>query len=123
MAAFQTSVVPAQVELTSMTTEVDHLATSNKITLEWRPVLDWYEHNELLHHKKIVKWQAKNPRQDFFNQIRHFNDLVYKGGWGPEILHWRLNEDRGYVWSSELRQKEILEWIEYNVDHLAPKND
>ena len=106
-----------------MTTEVDPLATSNKITLEWRPVLDWYEHNELIHHKKIVKWQAKNPRQDFFNQIRHFNDLVYKGGWGPEILHCRLNEDRGYVWSTETRQQEIVKWIQDSVDYLAPGND
>jgi len=98
------------------------LATQ-KIELDWRPVLDWYEHNELLHYKEITKWVAKNPRQDFFNQIRYFNDLVYKGGWGPEILHWRLNEDRGYVWATEQRQQEIQRWIQDTVHHLAPGND
>jgi len=112
-----------QVEPISITIEAFQLATSNKITLDWRPVLDWYEHNELLHYKEIVKWQPKNPRQDFFNQIRFFNDLVYKGGWGPEILHWRLNEDRGYIWCTELRQKEIQDWIKDQVDYLAPGND
>jgi hypothetical protein len=105
-----------------MTTEVTKLVTSNKITLDWRPVLDWYEHSELAQYNEIIKWVPNNPRQDFFNQMRYFNEIVFQGGWGPELLHWRLPQERGYVWCTEARQQEIQKWIQDSVDYLAPGN-
>jgi hypothetical protein len=119
--------IPASVEQvgarpTYTIIKVHELATQ-RIELEWRPVLDWYEHSELAQYNEIIKWVPKNPRLDFFNQTRYFNEIVFKGGWGPELLHWRLPQERGYVWCTETRQQEIQKWIQDSVDYLAPGND
>ena len=111
-ATFPASVVPAKVELTSMTTEVNPLATQ-RISLEWRPIMGWYQHSELKMYDYITV-RERSTRQTLFEDIKysHFGDhTFYQGGWGPEPMNWSVNTEQGYVWCTEARHQEIEEWV------------
>ena len=96
------------------------------IDLDWRPIMNWYEHSELKMYDYITAWQPKNTRQRLFETIKYSSEPIFsrfKGGWGQEIMHWRLNEEQGFVWCTEARQEEIQQWVRDTVFNCAPGNE
>jgi hypothetical protein len=109
--------IKAQVELL--------LVMSNKIELEWRPVMNWYEHSEIKMYD-YIKIRERQSRQQLFEDIKysHFGDhTFYQGGWGPESMIWSVNQEQGFVWCTEARQEEITQWVRDTIFNCAPGND
>jgi hypothetical protein len=121
--------IPASVEQvgarpTYIIIKVQELATQ-KIELEWRPVMGWYQHSELKMYDYITH-RSRPERQTLFEDIKYssFGDhTFYQGGWGAEPMVWSVNQEQGYVWCTAARHQEIAEWVRDTVFNCAPGND
>jgi hypothetical protein len=120
----QSFVVPVASVPISIITQVLELATQ-KIELEWRPIMNWYEHSELKMYD-YIKIQSRSSRQTLFENIKYSDfgeHTFYQGGWGAEPLIWSVYTEQGYVWSTEARQEEIQQWVRDTVFRCAPGNE
>lgn len=113
-------VVPVQDALT-FTPHPEHsqwehkLATHKKINLEWISVMSRMELEEYSAANKIKLWQPKDPRHKTYYLLKYGTTKGYKGGWGPELIVWRPEDELGYVWSTHSRACEIRDWIRDNI--------
>jgi hypothetical protein len=101
------------------------LATSRRIDLEWRPVMNWYEHSEIKMYDYITV-RARSDRQTLFEDIKYSDfgeHTFYQGGWGPEPMIWSTSQEQGFVHCTEARQEEIQQWVRDTVFNCAPGND
>jgi hypothetical protein len=85
--------------------------------------MGWYEHSELKPYDYITEWQAADSRHEMFTKIRHSDEILYDGGWGPERLHWNPKQEQGWIHCTEARHKEIMQWITDTVNECAPGNE
>jgi hypothetical protein len=115
-----------QARATSTRAQVEHLLVmSKRIELEWRPIMNWYEHSEIKMYD-YIKVRERESRQTLFENIKYsdFGDhTFYQGGWGPEPMIWSVNQEQGYVWCTEARQEQIQQWVRDTVFNCAPGND
>ncbi len=98
---------------------------SKRIELEWRPIMNWYEHSEIKMYD-YIKVRERESRQTLFENIKYSDfgeHTFYQGGWGPEPMIWSTNQEQGYVWCSEARQEQIQQWVRDTVFNCAPGND
>jgi hypothetical protein len=111
---------------TSTRAQAEHpLVMSKKIELEWRPIMNWYEHSEIKMYD-YIKVRERESRQTLFEDIKYSDfgeHTFYQGGWGPEPMIWSTNQEQGYVWCSEARQEQIQQWVRDTVFNCAPGND
>lgn len=78
------------------------------------------EIEELTKRGLITELTANNPRQALFWLMKYPNDILYKGKWGPEILHFTREADvyqgkTGRVYCSYQRYTEIAKWLLDNL--------
>ena len=89
------------------------MATQND--LSWHIVTGSVEIQELSLRGDIWLWEP-NPRHQLFLTIKYPNDILYKGGWGDEVLHYDRHPDpymgqTGKIYCSYERYKQIATWI------------
>jgi len=95
------------------------LATLNAkwaLELDWRLVCGRYEVEELLYTGVLEPVKPRDPRHTLFLVMKYPNKILYKGGWGPEILYYDKEDDicrgqLGHVWALESRGKDIAIWL------------
>ena len=89
------------------------------IELEWHIVCGSMEIEELSRYKRIAKWQGRNDRHSLFMTIKHPDTEFYKGGWGPELLHFTddgpYRGKVGKIYCSYPRYKHIANWFLVNM--------
>lgn len=67
--------------------------------------------------KRGVIWLYEtNPRHQLFLQIKYPNDILYKGRWGDEILHFDRSPDpymgqTGKIYCTYERYKQVAKYI------------
>jgi len=89
------------------------------IELQWHIVCGSMEIEELHRYKRITKWTARNQRHALFMTIKHPDTEFYKGGWGPELLHF--SDDGPYrgkvgkIYCTYERYKQIAGWFLTNM--------
>jgi hypothetical protein len=91
--------IPASVEQvgarpTYTIIKVHELATQ-RIELEWRPIMNWYEHSEIKMYD-YIKVRERESRQTLFEDIKYSDfgeHTFYQGGWGPEPMIWSVNQE------------------------------
>jgi len=73
------------------------------------------EIEELTRYKKLKEWSPRNDRHALFMTIKHPNSRFYRGGWGPELLHFVddgiYRGPVGKIFCSYDRYKTIATWF------------
>lgn len=89
-----------------------------QVDLNWHIVCGSMEIDEL-ELRKAIRPVGRNHRYDLFLKIKHPDTEFYRGGWGPEVLHF---EDMGphmgrvgRVHCTYDRYKQIAEWFLTNL--------
>lgn len=95
------------------------LATPKVIDLSWHIVTGSVEIEELAKYGKIWQYKPKS-RQDLFLTMKYPNDIFYKGGWGPELLHFDREGDpylgrTGKIYCTYERYRQIARWLLDNM--------
>jgi len=91
------------------------LATPRVVEQQWHILCGSMEIEELSKYKKITQWHPRNDRHSLFLQIKHPDTDFYRGGWGPELLHFvddGIYRGRvGKIFCTYDRYKEIAKWF------------
>ena len=73
------------------------------------------EIEELAKYSQIKEWSPRNDRHALFLTIKHPNTKFYKGGWGPELLHFAddgpYRGKVGKIFCSYDRYRYIANWF------------
>lgn len=93
--------------------------TRKIVEQQWHIVCGSVEIEELTNYKKITVCSLRNKRHALFLTIKHPGHRFYRGGWGPELLHF-TNENIyqgpvGKIFCSYNRYKEISDWFLKNM--------
>lgn len=86
-----------------------------KIELNWRAVVSRLEIEEYTRRGAIKEYVPRSQRHKIFHILKYGTKICYKGPWGSELLYWDPNQELGYVWATEARSKEIIDWIRDNL--------
>ena len=109
-----TTAEPATIELTSIPT-VDNKVAISSVDLGWHIVCGSVEIDELSKYRHIKQWHPRKDRHAIFMSIKYPNELFYKGGWGPELLHFvddgPYRGKVGKIHCTYARYVEISKWF------------
>ena len=77
------------------------------------------EIEELSKYGHMRQWHPKDDRHSLFLLMKYPNTEFYKGGWGPELLHFTEIDPHigkvGKILCTYSRYKEISEWFLKNM--------
>lgn len=85
------------------------------ITQTWQIVCGSMEIEKLSKHGFIKEWQPRTERHALFMAIKYPEQRFYKGGWGPELLHFvddgPYRGKVGKIFCSYDRYRHIANWF------------
>lgn len=90
-----------------------------KSELTWHIVTGSMEIEEFLQ-RGLIKPYETNKRHELFLTIKYPNDILYRGAWGAEVLHYDRESDpylgrTGKIYCTYDRYKQIAHWI---LEHM-----
>lgn len=91
--------------------------------LQWQSVVSRMEIEEFTRYSVIQEYQPSDPKDLTFHLLKYGNKKSYQGQWGNELLFWSINDELGYVWTTDHRATEIRDWIRDNLFGVIPGND
>ena len=105
---------PVIIELISIPMVDSKVATSS-VELSWHIVCGSVEVDELSKYGHMKLWHPRNDRHALFMAMKYPNEVLYKGHWGPEILHFvddgPYRGKVGKIYCTYNRYVDIAKWF------------